>query len=369
MTQAYAQPIPPPHPCRRGDIVEYVNARATNHAILFLLSFELISGLISFTIGGPNGAWVFWLHGVAGFSLLGLTVWKRRIVVRSFARRGTGWWSLAPIVLALIFVGALLTGALWAFIGRGSIDLPGYGNVRLLVIHTALGLAITVPLIVHAAARWPRRPRRTDFTSRRAALRLFAVGAAGAALWGTARASAPALGQAPRFTGSRERGSYTGNAHPVTQWLFDSRQRIDRERWRLQVSGRVSQPVVLGYEEVSELANAASESTLDCTGGWFTIQRWSGVPLSALLDLVEPDQSAESIVITSATGYSRRFPIGEADRLLLATHVEGEPLSSGHGAPLRLVAPDRRGYQWVKWVVAVEVSERPSWWQSPLPLQ
>lgn len=346
-----------------------MSARATNHAILFLLSFELISGLISFTIGGPGGAWVFWLHGVAGFSLVGLTIWKRRIIMRSFARRGTGLWSFAPIVLALIFAGALITGALWAFIGRGSIDLPGYGNVRLLVIHTALGLAITVPLIVHAAARWPRNPKLTDFTSRRAALRLLAVGAAGLALWGTARASAPALGQPPRFTGSRERGSYEGNAHPVTQWLFDSRQRIEREQWRLDLTGRVTRARQLDYTEIEELANTASESTLDCTGGWFTTQRWSGVPLSTLLSLVEPDQSAESIVITSATGYSRRFPIDEADRLLLATHVEGEPLSSGHGAPLRLVAPDRRGYQWVKWVVAVEISDKPSWWQSPLPLQ
>ncbi len=346
-----------------------MSARATNHTILFLLSFELISGLISFTIGGPNGAWVFWLHGIVGFSLVALTVWKRRIIMRSFARRGAGIWSVAPIVLALIFIGALITGALWGFLGRGSVELPGYGNVRLLVIHTTLGLAITVPLIIHAAARWPRNPRVTDFRSRRAALRLFAVGAAGLALWGTARATAPSLGQSPRFTGSREQGSHQGNAHPVTQWLFDSRQQIDRERWRLRVGGAASHALTLGYEEVTALANTPTESTLDCTGGWYTTQRWSGVPLSTLLKLVEPDESARSIVITSATGYSRRFPLDEADRLLLATHVQDEPLSSGHGAPLRLVAPNRRGYQWVKWVVAVEISDKPSWWQSPLPLQ
>ena len=36
--------------------------------------------------------------------------------------------------------------------------------------------------------------------------------------------------------------------------------------------------------------------------------------------------------------------------MLLATHVGGEPISPGHGAPVRLVAPNRRGFQWVKWV-------------------
>jgi len=43
---------------------------------------------------------------------------------------------------------------------------------------------------------------------------------------------------------------------------------------------------------------------------------------------------------------------------VLATGVDGERLSHGHGYPLRLVAPGRRGFQWVKWVDAVWVTER-----------
>ena len=41
--------------------------------------------------------------------------------------------------------------------------------------------------------------------------------------------------------------------------------------------------------------------------------------------------------------------------MLLATHVGDEPLSPGHGAPVRLVAPGRRGFQWVKWIDRIEV--------------
>lgn len=55
------------------------------------------------------------------------------------------------------------------------------------------------------------------------------------------------------------------------------------------------------------------------------------------------------------TGYRWSLPIEEAEDALLATHVGGERLSHGHGAPARLVAPDRRGFQWVKWVTRVEV--------------
>jgi DMSO/TMAO reductase YedYZ molybdopterin-dependent catalytic subunit len=47
--------------------------------------------------------------------------------------------------------------------------------------------------------------------------------------------------------------------------------------------------------------------------------------------------------------------LAEAQTTLLATHVGGELLTPGHGAPLRLVAPGRRGFQWVKWVTEIQV--------------
>jgi DMSO/TMAO reductase YedYZ molybdopterin-dependent catalytic subunit len=55
--------------------------------------------------------------------------------------------------------------------------------------------------------------------------------------------------------------------------------------------------------------------------------------------------------------------------VLLATHVDGLALTDGHGGPARLVVPGRRGFWWVKWVVAVEPTDEPWWWQPPLPLQ
>jgi DMSO/TMAO reductase YedYZ molybdopterin-dependent catalytic subunit len=84
--------------------------------------------------------------------------------------------------------------------------------------------------------------------------------------------------------------------------------------------------------------------------------------------LLPHDPNARSIVVRSATGYARRYPIGDASRLLLATGVGGRPLSPGHGYPARIVAPGRRGFWWVKWVVSIEVSDRPWWLQPPFPV-
>ena len=106
-------------------------------------------------------------------------------------------------------------------------------------------------------------------------------------------------------------------------------------------------------------------ATLDCTGGFYSTQEWAGVRLDRLL----PDVRESSIRVVSSTGYDRRFRAGEAGSLLLATRFGGTPLDAGHGFPARLVAPDRRGFWWVKWVVAIEVDDVPYWWQSPFPVQ
>jgi DMSO/TMAO reductase YedYZ molybdopterin-dependent catalytic subunit len=52
----------------------------------------------------------------------------------------------------------------------------------------------------------------------------------------------------------------------------------------------------------------------------------------------------------------------------LATRVGGAPLAARHGFPLRLVAPGRRGFWWVKWVERIELQPTPWWWQPPFPL-
>ena len=61
----------------------------------------------------------------------------------------------------------------------------------------------------------------------------------------------------------------------------------------------------------------------------------------------------------SHTGYRWSFGAEDAGRYLLATRVGDELLSHGHGAPVRLVAPGRRGFQWVKWVTRIEVHDGP----------
>ena len=61
------------------------------------------------------------------------------------------------------------------------------------------------------------------------------------------------------------------------------------------------------------------------------------------------------------TGEGAWLPAGDARWRSAPSH--------GHGFPARLVAPGKRGFEWVKWVTSIQVNESPKWLQPPLPLQ
>jgi DMSO/TMAO reductase YedYZ molybdopterin-dependent catalytic subunit len=146
---------------------------------------------------------------------------------------------------------------------------------------------------------------------------------------------------------------------PVSSWMFDVIPVVDPERWMLKTPGKK-----WTYAQIVAFDDHLT-ATLDCTGGFFSTQEWTGVRLDRLIS----STAGGSFSVISSTGYDRRFPATEAGSLLLATRFGGVALDAGHGFPARLVAPDRRGFWWVKWVVAIEVDDLPYWWQSPFPLQ
>jgi DMSO/TMAO reductase YedYZ molybdopterin-dependent catalytic subunit len=152
---------------------------------------------------------------------------------------------------------------------------------------------------------------------------------------------------------------------PVTQWFTDGVPRIEVATYDLLVSRPEEPTLRLPYQELLSMPATTRAVVLDCTGGWWAEQTWRGIRLGALLGTPENG----SVAVRSATGYTRRFAPEAVSRLLLATHVGGDPLSPGHGGPVRLVAPGWRGFWWVKWVDQVSVEPHPWWWQSPFPLQ
>ncbi len=340
------------------------SARRTNLSLFVLVVAGIASGLGCFLAGSVQERWVFALHSTVGFGLVVLLYWKRRIIMRSVRRHGPGVWLLPSAVLLTLLLASLLSGMLWSTSG-----LPSLAGESGLTLHAAISAALALVLMPHARAGWPRLPVRYA-PGRRTLLSSVFVLLAGVTLWRSSELAASLTqlsGARRRFTGSRDAGGFNGNAFPANAWLLDDPKPLDQQHWRLRLTGHVQTPLSLTLTELT--AEQEATATLDCTGGWYSTHAWSGISLDRLLMYAGIDAGGRSIVVRAATGYWRRFPPAAARTMLLATAVDGEPLAHEHGAPLRLVAPGRRGYDWVKWVTNVDVSSAPAWLSWPLPLR
>jgi DMSO/TMAO reductase YedYZ molybdopterin-dependent catalytic subunit len=328
-----------------------MSPRVTDWSLALAGAVAIASGVISLDSGHPDAWLVFALHGAAGLWLLLLLwgklrrVWPRVVHPRVWDRR-TVFGLLAIVVVALV-----IGSGIW-WVAGGDIALAGF---NLMNWHIILGFGLAAVLGIHMLAR--ARPLRVrDLRGRRQVLHYGALLLGAAALWPAQQAAQRALalpGASRRFTGSREAGSFRGNAFPWTSWVADQPRPLDPDTWRLTVGGEVATPLALAYADVVAPGDVL-EATLDCTSGFYSTQQWRGVCIGRLLERAQPLPDARWVRFISVTGYRWSLPMDEAANALLATHVGDEALIHEHGAPLRLVAPGRRAFQWVKWIVRVE---------------
>ncbi len=292
---------------------------------------------------------------MAGWALIVLIPWKAGISWRSLARGvrlsfKRGVMIGVSIALASVALIVLIFGIAWAWrVGEERLWL--YQTV--ISWHWMLALILLIPFAIHVWVRWPR-PKIEEFTSRRGAIRLIGLGAAGVAGWWIAEslARAEATAASPRrFTGSRGERAFAGNDFPITgEWA----DQVNPEKWALRLSGLISPTRQISYQDFIGRPRQEVEAIIDCTTGWYSQQQWQGVPLIELLEEAGVVAQTKAVVIVSTTGYSEWFILEEARGILLATHVDSQVLDHWHGFPLRAVVPSRRGWFWVKWITEIQ---------------
>jgi len=215
-------------------------------------------------------------------------------------------------------------------------------------------MLVTPFLVLHTWQNWPH-PRKADFLSRRSVLKTLGLVGVSIVFGRVAKllAEIQATEERPRrFTGSRGFGIFSGNDFPTTG---EGAVVLDPNLWQLVVDGAVNVPLTLTYKDLLAMQPHVMTEAIDCHNGWYSLQEWRGIPLASLLEKAKLMENATGIRMISITGLSNTYPIDEAFKILLATHVSGEVLNPSHGFPLRAVVPGRRAWFWLKWLVKIEV--------------
>ncbi|HVP91929.1 MAG TPA: molybdopterin-dependent oxidoreductase [Terriglobales bacterium] len=146
-------------------------------------------------------------------------------------------------------------------------------------------------------------------------------------------------------------------------------QHVDIKAYRLRVGGLVAKPLSLAYDEVLARPAESRVAIIHCVEGWDVKILWEGVPLAALLDEAGAKASANTVIFRSADGYSTSLPLSyiREKNILLAFRMNGLTLPEARGFPFQVVAEDKWGYKWAKWVTGIDLSGNPDfkgYWES-----
>ena len=163
-------------------------------------------------------------------------------------------------------------------------------------------------------------------------------------------------------------GQYLTEKWPVLQAGSVAKYPADLAGWDFRVSGEVDTPVTLTWQELNALARVEVTQDIHCVTRWSRFDTtFTGIPWSAVRELAGQRPSARFAVAHAEAGFTSNVPVEflEHEGAMLATHADGEPLSSEHGFPLRLIVPGKYFWKSAKWLRGIELvaEDRPGFWE------
>ena len=146
-------------------------------------------------------------------------------------------------------------------------------------------------------------------------------------------------------------------------------QYVDIETYELEITGLVENPKSYTYEKVLDRQQYSKVITLYCVEGWDVTIFWEGILIRDLLEEVQPKENANTVILYAYDGYSTSFPLTYLtdNDILMAHRMNNVTLPPERGYPFQLVAEDKWGYKWIKWITKIELTDDPTYkgfWES-----
>lgn len=143
---------------------------------------------------------------------------------------------------------------------------------------------------------------------------------------------------------------------------------IDLENWSLTLDGHVSEVWTLDWGFFNELTKVETHVDIHCVTSWSSFDnKWIGVPMRTLINMARPLPDATHVMLHSSDGYTTNVPIDDllSTNCIVATSWNGDPLSSSHGGPARLVIPHLYFWKSAKWICRIEfmTQDAPGYWE------
>ena len=141
-------------------------------------------------------------------------------------------------------------------------------------------------------------------------------------------------------------------------------QYINTSDYRLTITGLTKKTKVHSYDKVmSGFPHYSKVTTLFCVEGWDVTLLWEGVLVRDIIADAGVNPRANTVIFTAHDGYSTSFPLDYIlnKSILMAYKMNNVTLPAERGYPFELVAEDKWGYKWIKWIEKIELTDDPTY--------
>jgi DMSO/TMAO reductase YedYZ molybdopterin-dependent catalytic subunit len=141
-------------------------------------------------------------------------------------------------------------------------------------------------------------------------------------------------------------------------------QYVNTSGYRLTISGLTNRTSEYTYQEIlKNYPHTSKVVTLFCVEGWDTTILWEGVLVRDLIRDAGIDPRANTVIFTAHDGYTTSFPLEYlmSRDIIMAYKMNNVTLPAERGYPFQLVAEEKWGYKWIKWIEKIQLSDDPEY--------